>query len=272
MTIAKLTRQATEAEAVAEALAEAEPLVQALVKEGLCRPDEADDLLETKELGARAKWELGDQLTGYKPRSLKTRARRKPSPVLASYDGLEGAWASHLEVAQTYEGKLPAQDRDDFRHDCIIELDRATKRDGKPLPKLRAYRIASLMVALHYRVLHRYSTRVCVYNGYPTDTHCKACQNKSEGKRCCWLATRPVERLDGEIIDDDGYAVKLLDTVASDKIEDMPDKWTEINEVRQGLPLRLIEIAYQIREGKPLSVKDRQYLSRYRRQAQKALF
>jgi len=175
-------------------------------------------------------------------------------------------------VALAYERKVPVQDRDDLRHDIMVELERAERRDGKPLPDLRAYRIASLMVALYYRQFNRFNTRVCVRNGLPAEPHCKGCQNKSEGKRCIWLAVRPVMRLDGEVVTSDGYTIKLLDTVVTERLEDMPDRWYDLNQLKSSLPLRLVEIAYLKLEGKPLSVKDRKYLSRYRKQSQKALF
>jgi len=123
---------------------------------------ESEGVKATKKLAERAKQELGELVTGHKPRSLKIRARRKPSRTIPDYHGLEGVWATYYKVAKTYEGKVPVQDRDDVGHDIMLELDRATKRDSKPLPLLRAYRIASLTVALYYRELNRFATRVCV--------------------------------------------------------------------------------------------------------------
>ncbi len=232
---------------------------------------EAAAVLETKRQAATARAELGKALTGHK-RSLKTRSRQKPESPKLDYHGLEGAWASYYNVASTYESKIPFPDRDDWRHDCMLELERATERDGKPLPDLRAYRIASLMVALYYRQQNHFSTRVCVFSGRPVNLHCGECQNKSDGKRCAWLAVRPVASLDSEVIDPEGYRVRLLDTVATDKALDLPDRWCELNELRLGLPLRLVEVAEKLDTGKPLDCKDRQYLSRWRRQAQKSLF
>jgi len=208
-------------------------------------------------------------------RSIKSRSngrKRQADGNGNGYDSLDGDWLTYYKVAKAYESKVPLPDREDIRHDIMIELDRATKRDGKLLPLLRAYRIASLTVALYYREQNRFNTRVCIYSGYPKVPQCKACSHKSDGKRCVWLAVRPVESLDSEIIDGDGYRVRLLDTVASDRLEDMPDKWCELNEVMQGLPLRLVEIAYQIQEGKPLSGKDRFYLCKLRKRYQKTLF
>ena len=208
-------------------------------------------------------------------RSIKSRSNGRKRQVDGNgngYDQLEGQWLSHYKVASRYESKIPAQDRDDFRHDVMIELERATKRDGKPLPDLRAYRIARLMVALYYRNLNRYATRVCIFSGYPVEPHCRACKNKTDSKRCAWLAVRPVERLDSEVVDTEGYRVKLLDTVASDRAEDMPDKWYDLKTLSKALPVRLAEIAYKRLEGKPLTGAERKYLWKALKNNQKSLF
>ncbi len=232
---------------------------------------ELNAVLETKRLAARARAEVGNLLTGYK-HTVKGRPRRKPDQARPNYQGLTGAWARYYEVASRYESKIPAQDRGDFRHDTMLELERAESRDGKPLPDLRAYRIASLMVALYYRNLNRFASRVCIVNGYTAEPHCKDCKSHTDGKRCVWLAVRPLERLDGEVIDPEGYRVKLLDTVASDRVEDMPERWYDLKMLTEALPPRLAEIAYKKLEGKALSEADRKYLYRYRKTEQKALF
>ena len=232
---------------------------------------EYNSVLDTKRKSAALRREIGNLLTGRK-RSMKSRPRLKPDQTKPDYSGLTGAWASYYDVTNRYEGKIPVQDRDDWRHDTMLELERAESRDGKPLPDLRAYRIASLMVKLYYRNLNRYAMRVCIVNGYPADTHCQACKRHTESKRCAWLAVRPVERLDGEIIDPEGYRVKLLDTVASDRVEDMPERWYDLKQLTQALPLRIAEIAYKKLEGITLSEADRKYLYRYWQAGKKALF
>lgn len=270
MTIAQLTQAEPElSEADAIAVLETKRLAE---RAGLDLGELiADDL--KLDLPEAVKRQLGEAaLKGHKRQNPKTRARRKPDQAKLDYHGVEGRWASYLDIACRYESKIPSQDRNDWRHDCMIELDRAERRDGKPLPDLRAYRIASLMVALHYRKQNRFATRVCVFSGCPVEPHCRACQNKTNGSRCAWLAVRPVASLDSEIVDPEGYRIRLLDTVATDKALDLPDKWYELNELTQGLPLRIVEIAYKLDKDKPLSNKDRLYLSRWRRQAQKYLF
>lgn len=233
--------------------------------------DESTAVQDTKRQAEAARERYGSLLAGRK-RIIRARHKRKPEAIVPDYEGLTGAWANHYNVARRYEGKIPAQDRDDWRHDAMLELERAENRDGKPLPPLRAYRIASLMVALYYRQLNRWQSKVCIVNGYPTEPHCKGCQNRTDNKRCAWLAVRPLERLDGEVLDADGYKVKLIDTVASNRVEDMPDRWFDLKQLTEALPPRLAEIAYKKLEGKPLSETDRKYLYRYRKMEQKTLF
>jgi len=190
-----------------------------------------------------------------------------------SYVSLEGEWGEWLKVAKRYEVKLPAQDRLDYRHDCLLELHRARQRDSKELPKLRAYRIASLMVALYWREVNKPTTRFCIYSGVPKELNCKVCELKpSKGQVCPWIARRPIQSLDTEIEDTEGNTVKLIDTVASEDVHDMPDAWYELSTWLLGCPTRLIEIAEKRRDGEPLSAKDRKYLQRYREQEQKSLF
>lgn len=189
-----------------------------------------------------------------------------------SYDQLTGDWGDWLEVARRYERKVPSQDRLDIRHDIILELYRARQRDKKPIPILRAYRIASLTVALYWRERNKSSVKVCVFNGYATERHCSKCQYRPDSGACAFLGVRPIESLESEVSDSEGHKVRLLDTVATEKTIDMPDQWTALTTWLLGCPTRLIEIALKKLEGKPLTASDRMYLMRYRRQEQKKLF
>lgn len=133
-----------------------------------------------------------------------------------SYNQLEGEWAQWLEVAKRYEHKVKSQDRSDIRHTILLELHKARQRDDKPLPLLRAYRIASLTVALYWREIIKPLVKVCVYHWEAKTPHCASCEHKpSNGKRCQWLGYRPMTSLNIETQDGDGEGVRLLDTVAS---------------------------------------------------------
>jgi len=187
------------------------------------------------------------------------------------YDQLEGDWHDWLGVARRYEHKVPYQDRQDIRHDIILELYRARQRDGKPIPILRAYRIASLTVALYWRQQAKFQIRVCIYNGVAENCHCQSCSHKPKQGRCAYQALRPIQSLDSEATDSEGNSVRLIDLVADDHAIDL-DLQLDASIWLLGCPMRLIEVAKKKLEGKPLNEKDRQYLSRYRRQEQASLF
>ena len=127
------------------------------------------------------------------------------------------------------------------------------------------------MVALYFRKLNGHLERVCLWNGYPQVLHCKTCQHKPQSKRCDWLAVRPIADLDGEIVDEEGYTATLLDSVASDRVSDMPDLWYDINQLRSSLPTRLVEIGHKKLEGIPLTGCERKYLFKLRTRLRKNL-
>jgi len=155
-----------------------------------------------------------------------------------SYDQLQGEWWEWLQVAKTYEHKVPYQDRLDYRHDTIIELYHARQRDQKPIPILRAYRIASFMVALYWRRLKSKPTMLS---------------------------------LEADIELDDGEIVQLKDTIADDHAIDI-EAWLDEATWRLGCPMRLVQIARKSLNGQALTNKEHQYLWRFRQKEQKRLF
>jgi hypothetical protein len=183
-----------------------------------------------------------------------------------SYDQLDGEWADWLAVAKRYEHRVPSQDRYDIRHTIIIELAKARRRDGKPIPLLRAYRIASLMIALYWRELAKHQVKVCIYNGLPTEPHCANCSHNGQ-RQCPYLALRAIQSLDSEL-DDDGD--KLADTIADDHAIDL-DAWLDAKTWLLGCPMKLVKIASKIKGGYKLTATDSQYLWRYHKRQQKTL-
>jgi len=154
-----------------------------------------------------------------------------------SYDRLDGEWFNWYQVAHRFERKVPAQDRGDIRHNIIIELAKARARDGKPIPILRAYRIASLVVALYWR---------------------------QETRKPIMLS------LDTSITNGDGDTTELIETIADDKAIDL-SAWLDARTWLLGCPIRLVQIARKITNGDKLTPTDSQYLWRYRKREQKTL-
>ena len=154
-----------------------------------------------------------------------------------SYNQLEGEWREWLEVARKYEHKVLSQDRLDIRHIILLELYHARQRDGKPIPILRAYRIASLMVALYWRQLKRQPTMLS---------------------------------LEADIQLDEWETIQLKDTIADDNAIDL-SAWLDAKIWLLGCPMRLIQIAHKRLNGQALTNTERQYLWRFRRREQKRL-
>jgi hypothetical protein len=154
-----------------------------------------------------------------------------------SYERLNGEWLMWYETARRFEHKVPAQDRGDIRHNIILELAKARKRDNKPLPKPRAYRIASLTVALYWR------------------------KNSQKPNMLS---------LDTDIINTDGDTTELIDTVADDKAVDL-EAWMDAKTWLMGCPIRLIQIANKRVKGINLTPQDSRYLYKFRKKEQKRL-
>jgi len=154
-----------------------------------------------------------------------------------SYDRLDGDWLKWYQVAHRFERKVPAQDRGDIRHNIIMELAKARARDGKPIPILRAYRIASLVVALYWRQETRKPT---------------------------------ILSLNTSIANGDGDTTELIETIADDKAIDL-SAWLDARTWLLGCPIRLVQIAHKKQSGEALTSYERLYLYRFRKREQKNL-
>ena len=201
----------------------------------------------------------GDKVS-HKASYRKRKHRSELDLIELSYNQLDGEWADWLEVAKRYERKVPSQDRYDMRHTIILELAKARQRDNKPIPLLRAYRIASLMVALYWREVVKREVKVCIYSGLPTEPHCASCRH-NQHKPCPYLALRPIQSLDQPTTDEN--EARLKDTIADDHAIDL-DAWQDAHRFLLGCPMRLIQIANKRRDGIPLNDTDQRYFTRQR--------
>jgi len=226
---------------------------------------------------ALAKWVTGEvpqpQVPIHKPSYAKRQGidPSQISQIEQSYNQLDGEWLDWLGVARKYESKVPSLDRYDVRHDILIELARARRRDGKPIPLLRAYRIASLTVAHYWRLRLKREVKVCVYNGVATEPKCATCRHKPKAFLCPYLASRPIQSLDQPATDNE---LTLMDTVADDTAIEAVDIDAGIDATQWllGCPIRLIEVAKKRKDGTPLDGKDRKYLCKMLKRYQKTLF
>jgi hypothetical protein len=128
------------------------------------------------------------------------------------------------------------------------------------------YRIASVTVS-HY--WYRYYK---VNNGLDCQ-HCSKAQRqkckKDDLYRECPKAIK-LESLNKPILDSEGNLTELGELIADDKALDL-DAWVSDKVWQIGYPQRLVDIAYKLNGGYPLTEYDRLYLCRYRKQQQKKL-
>ena len=150
-------------------------------------------------------------------------------------------WSKYITVADRYQHKARAQDREDLNHNIIVSLAdsqiRLDNNGGGQLSDMAMLRIASCRVADYWRSEYR--------NGR-------------------------VISLNTELDDGEGNTTELIDTIADDKAIDLAD-WLDAKTFLLGCPKRLIEVAHKRVEGIPLEHKDREYLRRFRQKEQKSL-
>jgi len=185
-----------------------------------------------------------------------------------SYDQLTGKWRDWLEVAKRFEHKVPSQDRYDLRHTIILAFACQQARNeklGKPALSLYGMlRIASHCVADYWREQAKHQVKVCIYSGLPTEPHCASCRH-NQHKPCPYLALRPIQSLNTEIVDAEGNTIELIDTLADDHAIDL-DAWLDASTFKLGYPDRLVQLATKRHKGIPLNGNDQRYFTRQRQE------
>jgi len=211
------------------------------------------------------------QTTTTQPRHIKSSRRRKQRQADHNgngYDQLPEPYSTYYKVASRFNHKAKAQDTEDLLHTIILTLAVAEQNNGhKPFTEGTMYRIASRAVADYWRAYYK------VNNGLDCHTCSKAQRHKcKEGDLYteCPKAIK-LEYLSKPILDGEGNLTELGELIADPKSLDL-DAWDRDSLWQLGYKPRLVEIAYKLKAGIPLSNGDLLYLSRYRRQEQKKLF
>ena len=179
-------------------------------------------------------------------------------------------WGKYNTVADRYQYKAKAQDREDLNHTIILSLAQAQmsldRNGGGQLSDVVMLRVASYTVADYWRTQYKLTNGI----------DCGSCSKAQRAKcRKKWLYTEcpkaiKLEYLSKPITDGDGNITELGELIADDKAIDL-DAWLDDKTFLLGCPKRLIDIGYKIRKGIPLDAKDQKYLWRYRQKEQKRL-
>jgi hypothetical protein len=147
-------------------------------------------------------------------------------------------WQKYIEIADKFQHKAKAADRQDLRQDIILRLAEVASNNGhEPFTEGAMVRVASYTVMAYWRDLMRKPT---------------------------------ILSLNGELSDGDGDTAELWQTLADDRAIDL-EAWLDAKRWLLGCPKALVRIAYKRYVGKPLKWSDYKYLERYRQKEAKKL-
>ena len=205
-----------------------------------------------------------------KPHHIKSNGRRKQRQADGNgngYDQLPEPHLTYYKVASRFNHKAKAEDTEDLLHDIILTLDIAERNNGhKPFTEAAMYRIASRAKDQYWRTYYKLN------NGLT----CGNC-SKAQRQKCKedWLYGEcpkaiKIESLNKPVIDGEGNTTELGELIADDKAIDL-DAWVSSSTWEIGYPKRLVEIAYKLKAGIPLTKYDRLCLCRFRKREQKKL-
>jgi hypothetical protein len=194
-------------------------------------------------------------------KSSRRRSRKQPDANGNGYDHLDGEWAQWYHTAQRFENKVPAQDREDLRHNIIVRLADVSKRNALTLPA--CYRVASYCVADYWRNHFKLTNGLDCHYCKPKQRH--VCRQHWLYEDCPKAVK--LESLNRQITDENGNVLEFGDLIADDKSLDL-DAWLDAKTFLRGCPKRLYEIARNIDKGIQLDATARKYLSRFRKREQ----
>jgi len=162
------------------------------------------------------------------------------------YDQLDGDWGLFYKVARYFVHKVKFEDREDFLHDLLLEMAKVKAKyeaKGKPLTEAGLMRVASYQVTEYWHILMRHRPTMLSLNS----------------------------KADGDGADGDGEPSEIMDFLADDNAIDIVAR-LDARRCLQGMPRRLVQIAYKRYSGYPLDRKEKNYLNTYRkRHLQKTL-
>jgi hypothetical protein len=188
---------------------------------------------------------------------------------------LDGDWATYAKIAENFVRKVKLEEREDFRHDLILEMAKVKAKyalTGKPLTEAGLMRVASYQVTEYWERLRRFTTWLDC--GNCSKEQRRKCREELLYSECPKF--RQLVSLNAEVNGDgDGEPSELIEFIADDKAIDL-DAWVDARRILRGLPRRLVQIGYKRYAGIPLDSKEKECLKRHRQKElknyQKTLF
>ena len=174
---------------------------------------------------------------------------------------LQGDWAVFAKIANSFVSKVPAEDREDFFQDLLVEMAKVKEKydaKGKILTE------AGLMRVAKYEVLHYWAKRRYRLFGLNC-SHCtieqrRECHTMRLPSECPKGKAHSLLSLDKPVKNDDGDKLtELWELIPDDKSIDLDARLDAIR-LLKSLPKGLTKVAYKIYAGYPLNKSERDCL------------
>jgi len=181
---------------------------------------------------------------------------------------LQGDWAVFARIAGYFVYRVPPEDREDFLHDLLVEMDKVKAKYAareKPLTE------ASLMMVAKYELKDYWEKRryrLFGLNCYRcTIEQRRECQATKEPSECPKRRAHRIVSLNKILKDEDGNGHKpteLGDLIADNKPIDLAAR-LDARYILQRLPKRVVQIGYKSSAGFTLETEEKEYLKLWRR-------
>ena len=187
------------------------------------------------------------------------------------YDRLDGDWALFYKVAKGFTHRVRPEDREDFLHDLLLVMAKVRAKYqviGKPLSEGGLIRVACYEVADYWRKWYKRK------NGIDCGRCSQAQREKCKewflyGDNDCPKAIR-TERLDELVEDGNGDSTPLHELIADDNAVDVV-AMLDARLTLKGYPHKAVKLLYKRYAGYPLDKREQNYLTHFRKRAQKRL-
>ena len=174
---------------------------------------------------------------------------------------LEGDWVTYAKIAEYFVNKVKLEDREDFRHDLILEMAKVKAKyeaKGKPLTEAGMMRVCSYELTAYWEREKLRARGIIVDCGNCGKEQRRRCRDEDLYPQC--RKAKHCVSLDNTI-SDDGTA--LWEVLADDNAVDI-DAWVDARASLRRFPRKLIMIGYKQIAGMPLSNEDKACLKRWR--------
>ena len=174
---------------------------------------------------------------------------------------LEGDWGTYVKIAEWFVRKVKLEDREDFRHDLILEMAKVKAKyeaKGKPLTEAGMMRVCSYELTAYWEKERMRARGIIVDCGNCGKEQRQRCRDESPNLRC-----RKAKRFVSlnQAIGDDG--MELWEVLADDNALDL-DAWVDARALLRNFPRKLIMIGYKRIARIPLSNEEKAYLKGWR--------